>query len=331
MTDVEGQRGIDGPAVAAPWVPLEGGARSPRVEPTATTADGALGGPARPVAAPPPSPVPLRPVGSSGIYDGAFEVLKVRPKVLLGSAAAVVVPVQAAATLLRGGPYHHDLLTVLVATIDGDARAEAALGLGGAGSAAGSLVGGLLEMVATFLVGVLVAGTVAAWYAGADPGVRPVLRDALRRPVALLVAFVVMALAQTAGALVLCVGIVLPLTWFSVLAPVIGVERLGAGDALRRSYALVNRRFLAVAGLVLGMTLIDQLVRFALVALPWMLADGLPDVAATGVRVAATTVAATISAVFVAASCTLVYFDLRVRSEGLDIELEATDAFASLR
>lgn len=325
MTDVDGQRGGVEPSTNAAWAPVEGG--SPRTPVAAASVpDAVLGGPARPVAAPPPAPVALRPAGSGAIFDGAFEVMKVRPRVLLGAAALIVVPVQIVAGVLRGGPVHFDLLTAGIAIVGDDDGAADALW---EGTSSGALLGGLLEMAATFLVGVVLARTVAAWYAGADPAPLAALRDGVRRPGVLIGAFAAMAVAQAVGALVMCVGALVPVTWFCALAPVLGVERLGARAGVTRSFRLVNRRFMGVAGVVVGMSLVDQLLRFSLVAMPWLLADGLPEVAATGVRYAATTLAAVISSVFVAASCALVYFDLRVRSEGLDIELEATDAFAS--
>lgn len=283
-----------------------------------------LGGEARPVGAEPPTPQVLRPTGPAGIYDGAFEVLKTRPRVLLAIAATVVVPTQLLAMWGRGGPYPADVLGWIVLA----GEPESTLATAFEERPAAVWATGALEVLATFLVGVAVATVVGAWYAGRDPGPREVLRAVARRPGPLVVAFVGMALAKVVGVLVLCVGLLLPLAWYAPLAPALAIENLGGGAALKRSFQLANRRVASVVGIVVGMALVDQVLRLSLQAIPWVLADSLPDAATTAVRCVLVLGVSTVSSVFIGAASTLLYLDLRVRTEGLDLELEATDAFA---
>lgn len=332
MTDLDGQAPDAWRPAEPVWAPPE--APPPALRSAAALADepaagiGTLGGPARPVSAPPPLPVPLRPLTGWALYDGAFEILKARPRALLGAVAAVVLPVQAVAYLVRGGPYRLDLLAWAAWTLE---TGEDGSALERAFEERAALVWASygLEVLATFLVGVVVARAVAGWYAGADPTAAAMLRDGLRRPGTLLGSFALSGLAKLVGLAVACVGVLLPAAWFQPLSPTLAVERTGAGASVRRSFQLANRRAGSVMGLAVGVAVVDQVVRLALGFLPWVLAGGLPDVAALAVRVVLVAGIALVSAVFVAGAGTLAYFDLRVRSEGLDLELEATDAFAT--
>ena len=326
MDEVEGQPEA-GSRPSRSWTPPDAAWTAPdaRADPTPTSAaaERALGGPARPVGSEPPDPIPLRPMTPTAVFDAAFEVLKTRPRVLLGAAAVLVVPTQLLSLRARGGARPADLVGWLAALDEGTGINHAL-----ETRPAAVWATGLAEMLVTFLVGALVARTVAAWYAGRDPDVREVLRTGLGRPVALAGAFAGMALVQGLGSLVLCIGVVVPLVWYLPLAPTLAVEQLGGAAALRRSYQLASRRLASLLGVVVGMAFVDQVVRLSLEAVPWLLADQLPEVATLVVRTTLVVIVSGVSSVFIGAASTLVYFDLRVRTEGLDLELEATDAFA---
>ena len=303
-----------GPGGRRGWAAPEAGAELPR----AREAD-----PTRPVRPDVPLPVTLRPLGAPAQLDGALDVLAARPRVLLLSAAVPLVPVLAVAFVVRGGPYRMDLATWLLSTFDEADPMATALDE----RAWAVWATAVLETLAVFLVGAVVARVVAAWYAGSDPGPGRALRDGLQRPGALLGAFALLTAAKALGGLVLCVGALVPVVWLAVTAPALAVEQLPARAAVARSYRLVGRRFMPVLGMVLLVAVVDQLLRVALVLIPWLLAGGLPDAAALVVRVLVVTLAGLVSVVFVGGAATLLYLDLRVRTEGLDLELEATDAF----
>lgn len=288
---------------------------------------GGLGGRARPVAGPPPVPAVLRPAGISALLDGGFELLKIRPRVLLGGAAIVVVPVQLVVALLRGGPYRYDLFTLVAGSDVGSSHPPAEVLVDSVLAGPGLAV---VEALCTFVVGVLVARTVSAWYVGDDPGLVGAVRSGLARPHVLLAAFGVALGARLLGAAALCVGSLVVVVLAGVQAPAVGFEGLGPVASFRRSWQLSNRRLGQVMGVVMGMAVVDQLVRVALCAMPWLLAGGLPEVAELGVRWASSTVAMVISSAYIGATATRTYLDLRVRTEGLDLDLEVTDAFSAI-
>jgi hypothetical protein len=120
------------------------------------------------------------------------------------------------------------------------------------------------------------------------------------------------------------------MTWFLVTAPVIGAERLGPIAAMRRSARLVGRRFWPVLGLALLSGIVATLFGYALSLIPTVLSL-LVGTAGFGwlLTAAAGTLSALITMPVVAGTSVLIYLDLRVRTEGLDIELDAIDAFPS--
>jgi hypothetical protein len=115
------------------------------------------------------------------------------------------------------------------------------------------------------------------------------------------------------------------MAFFGPVAPIVGVEGGGPVEVVRRSVRLVRNRYFPTLGLALLMGLVSFLLANALSALPQALAlwvgfdDGWPLLALGSI------VSEIIVLPFVAAATVLLYFDLRVRTEGLDLELTAVD------
>jgi hypothetical protein len=258
---------------------------------------------------------------ASDVLDGSFAVLRQAPATILGLTAVFIVPVYALGSWLGRGQDGLDLSAVLE-------QSDSSFQIGGPGvSGAAAAVLQVGPMLALVMVAAGIARLVSAWHVGHDLTLGALLTATLRRAPALLVAWVLVHLLE----LVSAIGIVLPLatmTWFLVTAPVIGAEGAGPIDAMRRSSRLVSRRFWNVLGLALLGFLVEQLFETAIGLLPsvvsalvgtggslWML----PAVA--GILTSLVTIPV------VAGITVLIYLDLRVRTEGLDLELVAIDAF----
>jgi hypothetical protein len=116
---------------------------------------------------------------------------------------------------------------------------------------------------------------------------------------------------------------------YSVAVPAMLLERIGPVDALRRSFRLVRGRWWPTAGaLVVGYLLIGilgALVTAVIMVIPSLVADGNTLVGALGAVVGGT-VGSVLTTPYSAAVVTLLYFDLRVRKEGLDLQLIAEGA-----
>ena len=115
---------------------------------------------------------------------------------------------------------------------------------------------------------------------------------------------------------------------FVVTAPVIGAEDLGPVAALRRSARLTRRAFWRVLGIALLSIVVEEMFVTAVAILPtlvsaWLGTDGIGWVLSVAVNLLTTMVTLPI----VAGITVSLYLDLRIRTEGLDLELAAIDAF----
>jgi hypothetical protein len=297
--------------------------------PDVSAADGApppAGAPwsdAAPVAPPPPGLPRLAPMTVPDILDGGFAVLKRAPATIVGLTAAFVVPVQALGAWLNRGAAGLDVDAVM-------AQSDTSFQIGdtGAANGAAAFVLQVGPMIALAFVAAALARLVSAWHVGHDMTLGQLLRGSLTRAWPVLAAWTLVHVLE----LVSVIGFgLLPLavmTWFLVTAPVIGAEGLGPIAAMRRSARLVSRRFWIVLGLALLSFIVESLFETALGLLPSMLSlflgtDGIAWVlpAAIGILTQLITVPV------VAGITVLIYLDLRVRTEGLDLELDAIEAF----
>jgi hypothetical protein len=112
------------------------------------------------------------------------------------------------------------------------------------------------------------------------------------------------------------------------VAPVIAAEEAGPMAAIGRSFSLVGRRFWVALGVVLLSSLVAQLFQSLFTVLPTALATALPWGAQWAVVSLADALAATVTVGPLVVSSILLYLDLRVRTEGLDLRQRSTAAFS---
>jgi hypothetical protein len=271
-------------------------------------------------------PASLRPLRVGEVLDTALTIYRQRARTLMRAVVIVVAPVQilSAIVQLSGGgtadfsssgdsPFLNG--TGPDATFDGKAFL---------GFVAVALGVGLLGFLASQLATAACLKSVSGAYLSGDPDWRESLRFARARLRSIIWLYVLYGLGLF-GAFILCVApsVYLYGAW-AVATPVLLIEGTKGRKALRRSRQLVKGRwgptFLAIA---LG-GLLAFIVQGAISALLLgVVASGANDV----VKAAAGAVAGTVSAVLVtpfsAAIAVVVYFDLRVRKEGFDLELLA--------
>jgi hypothetical protein len=254
-------------------------------------------------------------MSAADVLDGGIAVLKTAPRTILAVAAVFVVPVQLATSWLNrdviGEQSAAELLNPNAFSVATSTAAPAAL---------------WFSAVATSLVLVLVCGAVtrvvAAWYSGGDASTADALRTVGRHWWALVASWLLVHIVEALAAVALVAPALFAMAMFLVTAPVVVAERTGPVTAMRRSWRLVKPRF----GATLGCALLIAVV------------DGVLQVALTGVGLVFTgfdwawvpqavlqSGAAIVTTPFVAAATALVYIDLRVRVEGLDIELGARE------
>jgi hypothetical protein len=259
----------------------------------------------------------------SDILDGGFAILRRAPATIIGLTAVFVVPIQALAAWLNRGVDGVDFDDVLAQS---DTSFQIDLTSGTSGAAAAVLQVG--PMVALVFVAAALARLVSAWHVGHDLSLGALLRGSLTRAWPLLASFVLVHLLEAMAIIGFGVLPLAVMTWFLVTAPVIGAEGLGPVKAMRRSARLTSRRFWMVLGLALLSFLVENLFEAAIGLLPTILSLYIGTGGVAWVFPALIGIVTQLITMPVVAGITvLVYLDLRVRTEGLDLELEATEAF----
>ena len=268
-------------------------------------------------------PLPLHPMMFSDLLDGSFRLLKANLGTIVLVAAVFLIPVNLVAAF-----FQRDLLGgygFLEFMQDPSLLEEAA----GPAASNGPLVGGLLATAATLLVTPFIGGAtsviVAASYLGGELGAGPAMRATGRRFLVLLAVFFLTLLLNAAGLVVCLVGALVPMTLFLVTTPAVMVEEAGPIQAMARSVTLVRPRFWPVMAIGIGSGILAGFLGnilagpFSIAALAvgyrwgWILA-------AIGAILPAL-----VTTPFVSILATLVYFDLRIRNEGFDLQMIAAE------
>jgi hypothetical protein len=266
----------------------------------------------------------MRPRRVGEILDAAIKLYLGNARVLMGSAAAIVIPLQiiSGAILLSTYSDGKDINTGFAGfgrtvTVT-PAEAHARLGA--------TAITTLVSLIGSAFVLAACVKALSDAYLGQDTTVRGSLRFGLRRLLPLIALEIVYAIGLVFGFVLLVVpGIWLYAAW-SVRVPALIIERAGPFRALGRSRLLVSGRWWPTAGVLLVsylmVVVIGGLVGAALGALA--LQSGNPSaLLAVTISVLSAIVSGVLLQPFSASVVTVLYYDLRIRHEGYDIELLA--------
>jgi len=271
-------------------------------------------------------PVPLGPMTTSDLLDGGFSILKCRPGAVFGASAVIIIPLHMLQSFLSRNLVDTNSLTQLLdppsATRSGT-RVSAV-------DVLGAYAGQILATLAVFLVGCALARMVSAWYAGGDVTAVEALKATLKALPVVMAVWVMLLIPNGLALAAGCIGWFFLNPLFMVAAPVIVIEGLGPIAAIGRSVRLVGRRYLWVVLYNFAVTVMAYLATNALTIIPQVLAVALPQPWNWIALGAGQTLVAMIIIPAVAGVAVLLYLDLRIRSEGLDIELKAADVFAGV-
>lgn len=276
------------------------------------------------VAEAPPEPVPLGPLTTSDVLDGAWAVIKTRPKTVYALAAIIVLPLDVLAFFVMRAD-----LKVFNPWVQAFGSPFATDGNGTGQLVQGVAALGLLTLPAT-LLGACLAPLVVAWYAGRDLTVREALRGLGRRAPAVAGAFAWVGFFHLL-ALLLCflagIPTLIVTTLFVATIPALMVEGLGPLAASRRSLRLVNRRLMSTGWTILLTALAEGIVYLALMLIPAVVAAFAPEAVQEVLTPIGSVFAQLVLAPIAPAVAVMLYLDLRVRSEGLDLDRDAALAF----
>lgn len=312
----------------------------------------------RPPAAIKPGIVPLRPLGLGELYDGAFQAIRRNPRTMLGAAAAVITVLALIDVVLQLA-LAGSLTAFFDESASPNPDLDVLVGaLGGLGVY--TLVSGLLQLLGISLITGMLILVVSRAVLGQRMSLGELWTAVRGRLLALVVVNVIVFLACFAavvvpsalgalglfvadwvGALLIVLGLLVGIALAIYLAvrlsmaiPVLVLEEASIGTSLGRSWGLVRGSFwrvtgiLALTGLISGITSLIISAPFALVGGGLGVFAGGDPLAAAGltpvqlvVNALGGIIANTIVYPFTAAVTALLYIDLRMRREGLDVEL----------
>jgi hypothetical protein len=268
----------------------------------------------------------LRPLQVGEILDASVKVYLKNARVLIGLAALVVVPVQILSS------------TILLNTVSSGSEVPGSFPRLGSFGSAGSVrpihpaasigstfVVGILGWLANLLVTAACVKAVSDTYLDQPTSTGASLRFAVRR----LGSLVWMDILLGLGLVLAFVALIVPGIWlyaaWAVATPALLIEGKRGPSALGRSRRLVRGRWWPTAGVLLVSTLLVTVVggAFSGVLLAFLLSGGHSAVTRVIVSSLGSGAAAILTRPFQAVVVTILYYDLRVRHEGYDVELLA--------
>ena len=257
----------------------------------------------------------MRPRRVGEILDAAIKLYLSNARVLMGSAAAIVVPLQ----IISG--------VVLLSAYGGGNSAGTSLSSSTTDARLGaSGISLLVGLIGNAFVLAACVKALSDAYLEQEPSVRGSLRFGLRRLLPLIALEIVYYIGQSIGFVLLVIpGIWLYAAW-SVRVPALVIERKGPFRSLGRSRALVKGRWWPTAGVLLITAIMVGVLNVVIEEL-LRLASGTNGNPALLSDVVVLILTAIVSGVllqpFSASVVTVLYYDLRIRHEGYDLELLA--------
>jgi len=268
----------------------------------------------------PVAPPQLRPLGLGEILDVSIKICVRHWRTLIKIVLVVTVPVQllSLVVLVSTAPdslSEIDYLDTATGTVD-ETGSAAFLG--------GQVLTSVIGIIAALLATGACFKAIGDAYLGAEPDWRSSLRFALARAHSLLWVMFLSTVVPTIALLALVVPGVWLWVAFSLAVPVLLLEGVKGVGALRRSFRLVLHRWWVTAATIFIAFLLAGMATGVLgvvVAIPIFVGGSYLVVLV--LSTIASALSSLVSTPFQAAIIALLYFDLRVRKEGLDIELLA--------
>jgi hypothetical protein len=262
----------------------------------------------------------LRPLSLGEILDVSIKICLARWRTLLPAVLVVVVPVEIVSTIVNADYTVNslDLGSNSAKTYD-QTMDELNQYLGGLA------ISSLLQICAVLLATAACFRAIAQAYLGEETDWRSSLSYALHLAPSLLLLLLLYVLGVVLG----LVAFVAPGVWLYVAwafaMPVLLVEGVRGRAALGRSFGLVRGRWWRTFGVIVIGFLFALIVSSLLQAvfLVGTVAGADNDTLVLGLSAVAGILGLAVSTPFQAALLTVIYFDLRVRKEGFDLQLLA--------
>lgn len=267
----------------------------------------------------------LRPMAVGELLDAAIGVLKARPRAVLTITAVFILPAQLVLALAQ-----RDVVASASFT---EVFNDPSLA-GGTTTASYNpfvviLASQLPSLMLPFVAGAL-GRLVAAWRAGGDLSTGEALRAAGRKWWVLAIAWFLTHLAEGVASVAFFIPAILLMALWQAAAPAIVVEDLGPIAGLRRSGRLAMTNFWPVVLAVVGAWFVHTALDSMLPLLTQLIGTAMGADSGWIVLSIGNLLTSLVTSAFLAAFAVVLYLDLRVRSEGLDLQLEADRHFSGV-
>ena len=256
----------------------------------------------------------LRPLSIGEVLDAGFRLLRARFGTLVVCVLVPMVPLSILATILEASTNEAAFDINATATTSSDGSVIA-----------GALISTLLQGAAAALAVAACFRVISSAYLGEEATAGPSLRYGLSRLLPLMVAYIVLSITLGISFLLVIPGIFLSVKWSVTFAAIVS-ERAGPFSAMGCSWELTRGHWWRTFGTLLVLGLLSLVLYLAIVA-------GLGSAIATNgdmseltyatLTVALTIVLFAILYPLIAAIISVMYYDLRVRNEGFDLQLLA--------
>jgi hypothetical protein len=259
----------------------------------------------------------MRPLSVGELLDAAFAAVRRHFGTLVACTLVIVVPVGIVNTLISASTSD----TAFDFTAQGTISEE---DLGP--YLAGTLATALLSLLAQTLTTAACLRAIGGDVVGSPTGPRESLRYATSRLGPLLWVGILYALALIGGVLLCIVGVFWLAVLFCLATPAVLFEEARGTEAMRRSQRLIEGHWWRTFGVLVVGYLIVAVLQGILGALAGgvILASSDSELTNAIVITVVNVIALAVTLPFAAALLTYIYFDLRVRKEGFDLQLLAS-------
>jgi hypothetical protein len=251
------------------------------------------------------------------MLDTAIKLYRQHWKTFMGLVALILVPYLFLQAFLTRGAVPTNIFNPQPISIEDESAVRTAAIVGGIFS------GVLVLFVEPFLRGA-VGKAAAEVYRGESPEFQPMYRFAVRRFHSLLWVSLLTGLAVFGGLLLLIVPGVLFFVRFSFGTVVVVVEDERGRRAMGRSWRLARGKFWKILGTLVLAGILTSLVA-GILQLPLTLASYTMGRSGWILRAIAVSAASIVTRPFSALVGVLLYFDARIRKEGMDIDVTARE------
>jgi Membrane domain of glycerophosphoryl diester phosphodiesterase len=255
----------------------------------------------------------LRPLSIGEMLDAGFKLFRQRFGTLMVCVLVPVVPLSI-------------ISTILVGSVDDTAFDVNASASDSSSGDVANLIDNLLSGAAAAIAIAACFKVISSAYLGERTDASASLRYGLSRLFPLIVAYIMMSIGIGLGLVALVIpGVFLAIKW-SMTFPAIVAERAGPFAAMGRSWELTRGHWWRTFGALLVVVLISFVLAFAiLIALGAAVAssDSISEVAFAVLITVVTIIVLAVLYPLTASIVTVVYYDLRVRNEGFDLQLLA--------